>query len=482
MKDDAELLREYARDGQETSFAELVRRHVGVVYGVAFRTCSGNAGQAEDVTQMVFAELARRSASLARHPALLGWLHTTTRFTAMKLIRSERRRQQREQQASVLHLTNASDPIIPWDRLRGVLDAALSGLKDRDRSALLLRFVEGKTLAEVAVSLRISETAARSCVDRALERLRSQLARHGITSTTSAVGLALANPAIAATPPGLAAAVTTSAMAAKSAGEVALASIFTMKKALIGAAAALAVVQVASISIALSERRTLDQEFRSLEQPSRTQTGSEKPNPGGAALDPAEAGTADIPAEFATLRQRLALLEARPAGVTDAAMRPPANVGRTTPQEAVRTLAWALQNRDLDTLAQFVVYEDDSAENRAAFMAHFSPAVQNRYKTPERLAMAFSFADELRDPPVAQQIVTSHQYHMGALVVTLWNKHESGAEKKTVLPLQETSSGWALTPLTLSGTNNQLDRLLQRVDPVSGDVLPLHQQSGPPRQ
>jgi DNA-directed RNA polymerase specialized sigma24 family protein len=50
---DMEMLRDYARHGSEAAFAELVRRHIALVYSAAFRH-AGVAAHAEEITQAVF--------------------------------------------------------------------------------------------------------------------------------------------------------------------------------------------------------------------------------------------------------------------------------------------------------------------------------------------------------------------------------------------------------------------------------------------
>src|SRR5271169_5586876 len=51
MNDDAALLRSYADEGSEAAFAELVRRHVDLVYGAALRRTGGDPHRAADVAQ-----------------------------------------------------------------------------------------------------------------------------------------------------------------------------------------------------------------------------------------------------------------------------------------------------------------------------------------------------------------------------------------------------------------------------------------------
>jgi len=92
---DQDLIREYARNGAQASFGELVHRHVDLVYSTAFRVLR-NAGLAEEVSQGVFVALARNAEKLRHRAVLAGWLHQTARNFALETVRSEERRRQRE--------------------------------------------------------------------------------------------------------------------------------------------------------------------------------------------------------------------------------------------------------------------------------------------------------------------------------------------------------------------------------------------------
>ena len=87
---DAELLRRYADGGSEAAFAELVRRHLNLVYFAALRQVGGDAHRAEEVAQSVFTDLARKARTLTAHATLTGWLHTSTRFAAAKARRTSK--------------------------------------------------------------------------------------------------------------------------------------------------------------------------------------------------------------------------------------------------------------------------------------------------------------------------------------------------------------------------------------------------------
>jgi RNA polymerase sigma factor (sigma-70 family) len=196
-----------------------VSRHVGLVYAAALRQVGGATHRAQDAAQTVFVALARQAGPLSQRTEIVGWLYTSTHHVAAKLKRTEQRRARREQEAHAMNEINADDgAAADWERLRPVLDEAMQGLSDADREAILLRYFQNRRLAEVGQRLGLSEDAARMRVDRALDKLQVLLGRRGITSTTTALGVVLANPLLAAAPAGIAASVTDAALAGAAVG------------------------------------------------------------------------------------------------------------------------------------------------------------------------------------------------------------------------------------------------------------------------
>ncbi len=245
---DTELLRRYADDHSEAAFTELVSRHVGLVYAAALRQVGGATHRAQDVAQTVFVALAHQAGPLSRRSEIVGWLYTSTHHVAAKLKRTEQRRALREEEAHAMNEINADDgAAADWERLRPVLDEALHGLSNADREAILLRYFQNRRLAEVGRRLGLSEDAARMRVDRALNKLQVVLGRRGITSTTTALGVVLANPLLTAAPEGMAASVTNTALAGVAvgagAGSAATAATIFMnaKTTLVAVAAVLAI-------------------------------------------------------------------------------------------------------------------------------------------------------------------------------------------------------------------------------------------------
>ncbi len=182
---DVELLREYTTGtaGAQRAFAELVQRHGGWVYAVARRRLGGEAHLAEDVTQAVFFVLARKADRLSERTVLAAWLFQVTRMTVWRALRDESRRRRRETEAFDLRRTAAEEAAHQddaWRELEPVLDESVARLAGRDRDAVLLRYYQRKSFAEVGAAIGATEDAARKRVARAVEKLRGTLASRGV--------------------------------------------------------------------------------------------------------------------------------------------------------------------------------------------------------------------------------------------------------------------------------------------------------------
>ena len=180
LTDSLKLLRDYADHGNEAAFRELVERYIDLVYSTAVRRVGGDADLARDVTQAVFTDLARKARSLRNVELLGGWLHRHTGFVAGGMVRSERRRQIREQEAAYMNAPNDS-PDALWQQLAPVLDETIDSLAPSDRQVILLRFFERRDFRAIGGALGISDDAAQKRVSRALEKLRELLASRGVT-------------------------------------------------------------------------------------------------------------------------------------------------------------------------------------------------------------------------------------------------------------------------------------------------------------
>jgi RNA polymerase sigma factor (sigma-70 family) len=220
MMQDAQLLCRYLEDRSEEAFAELVSRHVNLVYLAALRRVGGDRHLADDVTQRVFADLARKAPLLKGRTVFTGWLYTSTRFAAAQAMRAEWRRRTYEQEARIINELHAA-PEPGWDQLRPVIDEVMDELSEPDREAVLLRFFENLSLTEIGEKFSLSPDAARMRIDRALDKLRGALARRGIVSTAVVLAEVFASQSGAAAPSGLVARIVTAVIRPAVAGTAA---------------------------------------------------------------------------------------------------------------------------------------------------------------------------------------------------------------------------------------------------------------------
>jgi hypothetical protein len=122
-------------------------------------------------------------------------------------------------------LLNEPEPNV-WPQIAPLLDAAMAGLGEKDRNAVVLRFFENKSLGEVGRALGASEDAAKMRVNRALEKLRKFFSKRGVTLSGAIIAGAVSANSVHAAPVGLA--ITVTATAAK--GSAVAASTLTLVK------------------------------------------------------------------------------------------------------------------------------------------------------------------------------------------------------------------------------------------------------------
>ena len=199
-----ELLARYTQQYAEDAFAEIVRRHLGLVYSAALRQVR-SPQLAEEVAQSVFIDLARSAPKLKPDTILTAWLYQVTRRTAIDVVRCEASRQSREQIATEMNAMNAT--AADWTHIEPLLDEAMQALDDTDRAAVLLRYFENKSLREVGATLGTSENAAQKRLGRAVERLREFFSKRGVTVGASGLMVLISANAVPTAPAGLSAAI-----------------------------------------------------------------------------------------------------------------------------------------------------------------------------------------------------------------------------------------------------------------------------------
>ena len=164
------------RRGDPERYRELVERHARRVFAVAWSRL-GDAALAEDVTQEAFIRAYRRLWLLGDGAKFSSWVSTIARRLAINLGLSHRRELDRrerwalEQPASAGPDHAEDDPPCTPETLR----QTLAELPPAHRECLVLFYLEGKSGAETAAALGISESALRVRLHRARAAMRERL-------------------------------------------------------------------------------------------------------------------------------------------------------------------------------------------------------------------------------------------------------------------------------------------------------------------
>src|SRR5579872_4740651 len=144
-----------------SAFEGFFREHYARVYGLLYRV-TGNAQDAEDLSQELFLQLSRREPPVGDMPIAAGWLWKAATHLALNTLRGKRRRLAREERATRqdapvrLVSEREQDPagsLLVAEQRRAVRQA-LRHLKPRDAMLLLGRH-SGLSYAELAEALSL---------------------------------------------------------------------------------------------------------------------------------------------------------------------------------------------------------------------------------------------------------------------------------------------------------------------------------------
>lgn len=178
---DTELLRRFSDTRDEFAFETLVHRHARLVWGVCHRVL-GHMQEAEDAFQATFLVLARNPEKPRQWGNVAGFLFGVARRVALK---ARKKLKVHSVQLPAALTVPSPDPsaIVAVHELQAILEEEIERLPETYRLAFLLCVQYGKSRAEAAMELNVSEGTLSAKLARARLLLRDRLAKRGIQLT-----------------------------------------------------------------------------------------------------------------------------------------------------------------------------------------------------------------------------------------------------------------------------------------------------------
>jgi RND family efflux transporter MFP subunit len=194
---DAQLLGRFVATRDEAAFELLLWRHARLVFEVCLRVLN-DQHDAEDAFQATFLALARHAGRIARREAIAGWLHKVAYRVALTVRGQRTGRDAREKltdAAENLSVSPAAEAPSENRELRRILDQEIRRLPECFRAAVVLCYLEDKSVDEAAILLGCPRGTVASRLARARKHLRIRLAARGLALPAGLAMVSCANAA-----------------------------------------------------------------------------------------------------------------------------------------------------------------------------------------------------------------------------------------------------------------------------------------------
>lgn len=180
-----------AKDGDLSSFEELVARHEQRIYQLAMRILRQQE-DAEDITQQTFLNALEHLDGFRAEASFSTWLLKIATYAALKVIRKrngldmvslEEATEERDGFSAIPHPEYIADwrqspgELVHRNEIQRLLDDALARLDEKHRMVFLLRDLEGFSVKETAEALGLSEANVKIRLLRARLQLREDLTK-----------------------------------------------------------------------------------------------------------------------------------------------------------------------------------------------------------------------------------------------------------------------------------------------------------------
>jgi RNA polymerase sigma-70 factor (ECF subfamily) len=188
--DDLALI-ERAKNRDPVAAEELVRRYQEKAYAIAYRTCSGDAEEAKDLTQEAFLRAFRGLHQFKGQSSFYTWLYRIVVNTCLDGVRRQKRRRwffppwrsEEEEKGARDVLEESPDPDTQGNpaaslnrkELKAQVQKALEGLSSSQRMVFEWKIFDEMSIPEIAKLANIAEGTVKSHLFRATHHVRKAL-------------------------------------------------------------------------------------------------------------------------------------------------------------------------------------------------------------------------------------------------------------------------------------------------------------------
>lgn len=174
-REDVDLLRAAAA-GEPKAVRRLLDDVAPIVYGFVFARVAGNEPVAEDLVQETFVEAMKSAASFRGDSALSTWMCAIARRRLARHYESERRQEATQRGLRLVdELGDAGSDEDEVDRHDEVV-RALARLSAPHRQVLVMKYLDDRSVSEIAGELGRNAVQVQSLLQRARDGLRRELA------------------------------------------------------------------------------------------------------------------------------------------------------------------------------------------------------------------------------------------------------------------------------------------------------------------
>jgi len=183
--------------GDRDAFRQLVERHSHAIFRLAFRMTK-NEHDAEEVVQDTFLRAYRNLEQFESRANFGTWLYRIAVNCSLDLVRSRKRHVEGREVAveeegadpldAIAATTPGPDRLAIAGQTRKRVEVELARLSETERTAFMLRHVEGRSIEEIGEILGLRTSATKNSIFRAVQKLRTALAPLGHRSRGAEAG------------------------------------------------------------------------------------------------------------------------------------------------------------------------------------------------------------------------------------------------------------------------------------------------------